>query len=96
LLGEQKVQGLLTVLRDSILQHREALREAIDADDFTEIAPGPPFGGQRRLFGFSCLGRRSEILEQAALENDQSAIGQLAPTFHEYCKHALETLKGLL
>jgi HPt (histidine-containing phosphotransfer) domain-containing protein len=38
LLGEQKVQGLLTVLRDSILQHREALREAIDADDFTEIA----------------------------------------------------------
>jgi hypothetical protein len=52
LLGEQKVQGLLTVLRDSILQHREALREAIDADDFTEIAPGPPFGGQRRLLGF--------------------------------------------
>ena len=97
LLGEQKVQGLLTVLRDSILQHREALREAIDADDFTEIAHlAHRLAGSADSLGFRALAGVLRSLEQAALKNDQSAIGQLAPTFHEYCKHALETLKGLL
>jgi signal transduction histidine kinase/DNA-binding response OmpR family regulator len=97
LLGEQKVQGLLTVLRDSILQHREALREAIDADDFTEIAHlAHRLAGSADSLGFRALAGVLRSLEQAALKNDQSAIGQLAPTFHEYCKHSLETLKGLL
>ena len=97
LLGEQKVQGLLTVLRDSILQHREALREAIAADDFTEIAHlAHRLAGSADSLGFRALAGVLRSLEQAALKNDQSAIGQLAPTFHEYCKHALETLKGLL
>ena len=97
LLGEQKVQGLLAVLRDSILQHHEALREAIDADDFTEIAHlAHRLAGSADSLGFRALAGVLRSLEQAALKNDQSAIGQLAPTFHEYCKHALETLKGLL
>ena len=97
LLGEQKVQGLLAVLRDSILQHHEALREAIDADDFTEIAHlAHRLAGSADSLGFRALAGALRSLEQAALKNDQSAIGQLAPTFHEYCKHALETLKGLL
>ena len=97
LLGEQKVQGLLAVLRDSILQHHEALREAIDADDFTEIAHlAHRLAGSADSLGFRALAGALRSLEQAALKNDQSAIGQLAPTLHEYCKHALETLKGLL
>jgi len=97
LLGEQKVQGLLAVLRDSILQHHEALREAIDADDFTEIAHlAHRLAGSADSLGFRALADVLRSLEQAALKNDQSAIGQLAPTLHEYCKHALETLKGLL
>ena len=97
LLGEQKVQGLLAVLRDSILQHHEALREAIDADDFTEIAHlAHRLAGSADSLGFRALAGALRSLEQAALKNDQSAIGQLAPPLHEYCEHALETLKGLL
>lgn len=97
LLGEQKVQGLLAVLRDSILQHHEVLREAIDADDFTEIAHlAHRLAGSADSLGFRALAGVLRSLEQAALKNDQSAIGQLAPPLHEYCEHALETLKGLL
>lgn len=97
LLGEQKVQGLLAVLRDSILQHREALRESIDADDFTEIAHlAHRLAGSADSLGFRALAGVLRSLEEAALLNDQTAIGLLAPTFHEHCKHALQALERLL
>ncbi|PPA01144.1 hybrid sensor histidine kinase/response regulator, partial [Pseudomonas sp. MWU12-2312b] len=97
LLGEQKVQGLLAVLRDSILQHREALREAIEADDFTEIAHlAHRLAGSADSLGFRALAGVLRSLEETALINDQLAIGPLAPTFHEHCKHALQALERLL
>jgi two-component system sensor histidine kinase TorS len=97
LLGEQKVQGLLAVLRDSILQHREALREAIDADDVTEIAHlAHRLAGSADSLGFRALAGALRSLEEAALLNDQTAIGQLAPAFDEHCKHALQALEPLL
>lgn len=97
LLGEQKVQGLLAVLRDSILQHREALREAIDADDFTEIAHlAHRLAGSADSLGFRALAGALRSLEEAALLNDQTAIGQLAPAFDEHCNHALQALEPLL
>jgi signal transduction histidine kinase/DNA-binding response OmpR family regulator len=97
LLGEQKVQGLLAVLRDSILQHREALREAIEADDFTEIAHlAHRLAGSADSLGFRALAGVLRSLEETALINDQLAIGQLAPALNEHCKHALQALERLL
>ncbi|WP_419710407.1 ATP-binding protein [Pseudomonas sp. NFX224] len=97
LLGEQKVQGLLAVLRESIVQHREALNEAIEADDFTEIAHlAHRLAGSCDSLGFRALAGVLRSVEEAALINDQSAIEQLAPTVLEHCKHALQTLEHLL
>ena len=97
LLGEQKVQGLLAVLRDSILQHRDALREAIEADDFTEIAHlAHRLAGSADSLGFRALAGVLRSLEETALINDQLAIGQLAPALNEHCKHALQALERLL
>ncbi|BFT63409.1 ATP-binding protein [Pseudomonas moorei] len=97
LLGEQKVQGLLAVLRDSILQHREALRESIEADDFTEIAHlAHRLAGSADSLGFRALAGVLRSLEETALINDQLAIGQLAPALNEHCKHALQALERLL
>jgi signal transduction histidine kinase/CheY-like chemotaxis protein len=97
LLGEQKVQGLLAVLRDSILQHHEALREAIEADDFTEIAHlAHRLAGSADSLGFRALAGVLRSLEETALINDQLAIEQLAPALNEHCKHALQALERLL
>ncbi|MGY3173776.1 two-component system sensor histidine kinase TorS [Pseudomonas sp. TE12234] len=97
LLGEQKVQGLLAVLRDSILQHHEALRESIEADDFTEIAHlAHRLAGSADSLGFRALASVLRSLEETALINDQLAIGQLAPALNEHCKHALQALERLL
>ncbi|WP_247255654.1 ATP-binding protein [Pseudomonas moorei] len=97
LLGEQKVQGLLAVLRDSILQHREALRESIEADDFTEIAHlAHRLAGSADSLGFRALAGVLRSLEETSLINDQLAIGQLAPALNEHCKHALQALERLL
>ena len=73
LLGEQKVQGLLAVLRDSILQHREALSEAIEADDCTEVAQlAHRLAGSCDSLGFRALASALlRSLEEAALGNDQ-------------------------
>ncbi|MNL64936.1 Hpt domain protein [compost metagenome] len=85
------------MLRDSIVQHREALSEAIEADDFTEIAHlAHRLAGSCDSLGFRALAGVLRSVEEAALINDQSAIEQLAPTVHEHCKHALQTLEHLL
>ncbi|PTU03799.1 hybrid sensor histidine kinase/response regulator, partial [Pseudomonas sp. HMWF031] len=85
------------VLRDSILQHRDALREAIEADDFTEIAHlAHRLAGSADSLGFRALAGVLRSLEEAALINDQLAIGQLAPALNEHCKHALQALERLL
>ncbi|MEJ5058941.1 MULTISPECIES: ATP-binding protein [unclassified Pseudomonas] len=97
LLGEQKVQGLLTVLRDSILQHREALSEAIEADDCTEVAQlAHRLAGSCDSLGFRALASVLRTLETAALGSDECAIRSLLPSVQTHVKHSLHTLKGLL
>jgi signal transduction histidine kinase/HPt (histidine-containing phosphotransfer) domain-containing protein/ActR/RegA family two-component response regulator len=97
LLGEQKVQGLLKVLRDSIRQHRASLGEAIEADDSTEVAHlAHRLAGSCDSLGFRALANVLRALEDAALRNDQAAVLHLAPTFHEHCKHGLQVLEQLL
>lgn len=97
LLGEQKVQGLLAVLRDSILQHRDALHEAIAAADCTEVAQlAHRLAGSCDSLGFRSLATTLRALETSALVNDESAIHGMATTLDEQLQHALTTLKGLL
>jgi signal transduction histidine kinase/DNA-binding NarL/FixJ family response regulator len=97
LLGEQKVQGLLAVLHDSILQHREALNEAIEADDCTEVAQlAHRLAGSGDSLGFRALAQVLRALEVAALGNDQSAIRALVPTVEAQLQCSMQTLNGLL
>ena len=97
LLGEQKVQSLLAVLRDSILQHRDALNEAMAADDCTEVAQlAHRLAGSCDSLGFRALAATLRALETLALINDESAIQRLSPTLDEQMQHSLDTLKGLL
>ncbi|MCU1760829.1 ATP-binding protein [Pseudomonas sp. 14P_8.1_Bac3] len=97
LLGEQKVQSLLTVLRDSIVQHREALNEAIDADDCTEVAQlAHRLAGSGDSLGFRALAGVLRPLESAALANDDAAIRTLAPSVQVQLQRSLHILQGLL
>jgi len=97
LLGEQKVQGLLAVLRHSITQHQEALTEAIEADDCTEVAHlAHRLAGSSDSLGFRALANVLRLLEEAALVNDESALRALAPQVHERLQHSQQTLAELL
>ena len=97
LLGEQKVQGLLAVLRTSIIQHRGALAEAIEAEDCTEVAHlAHRLAGSSDSLGFSALAQVLRVLEDAALGNAESALRDLAPQVDAQFHEALLTLKGLL
>lgn len=97
LLGEQKVQGLLAVLRDSILQHRQALREAIGADDGTEVAHlAHRLAGSCDSLGFRALANELRWLEDAARSNDEAAVRLLAPQIDGQCQRSLDTLEQLL
>jgi CheY-like chemotaxis protein len=97
LLGEQKVQGLLAVLHDSILQHREALSEAIEADDCTEVAQlAHRLAGSSDSLGFRALASVLRTLEEAALGNDEPTVRALVPAVEAQLQRSLHTLKGLL
>jgi signal transduction histidine kinase/HPt (histidine-containing phosphotransfer) domain-containing protein len=97
LLGEQKLLGLLAVLRDSILQHREAITEAIEAGDCTEVAHlAHRLAGSSDSLGFRALANVLRALEEAAMVNDESALGGLAPQLHEQLLRSQQTLADLL
>lgn len=97
LLGEQKVQGLLSVLRDSIVQHRQALDEAIEADDCTEVAQlAHRLAGSSDSLGFSGLASVLRALEAAAMGNEEPVIRELTPTVQAQMQRALQILEDLL
>ncbi|MGV8891083.1 MAG: ATP-binding protein [Pseudomonas sp.] len=97
LLGEQKVQGLLAVLHDLIVQHREALHEAIEADDCTEVAQlAHRLAGSSDSLGFRALATVLRTLEASALVNDEAVIRTLVPTVQAQFQRSLHTLEELL
>ncbi|EXF93505.1 histidine kinase [Pseudomonas fluorescens HK44] len=97
LLGEQKVQGLLAVLRHSITQHRDALTEAIEAEDCTEVAHlAHRLAGSSDSLGFRALANVLRALEEAALISDASALRALAPQVREQLQRSQQTLADLL
>ncbi|UVM58365.1 response regulator [Pseudomonas sp. B21-012] len=97
LLGEQKVQGLLTVLRDALEQHQGALAEALKAGDCTEVAHlAHRLAGSSDSLGFSGLATVLRELETAALGKHQAALNALQAPLTEQLRLAAQTLKQLI
>ena len=97
LLGEQKLLGLLKVLRDSIGQHSQALAEAITADDCTEVAHlAHRLAGSSDSLGFRALANVLRALEEAAMNHDEAGLRGLAPQVQEQLRHSRQTLAQLL
>ncbi|MCX2898342.1 ATP-binding protein [Pseudomonas mandelii] len=97
LLGEQKLLGLLKVLRDSIEQHSQALAEAITADDCTEVAHlAHRLAGSSDSLGFRALANVLRALEEAAMNHDEAGLRGLAPQVHEQLQSSRQTLAQLL
>ncbi len=97
LLGEQKLHGLLGVLRDSINQHRVALTEAIEAGDCTEVAHlAHRLAGSSDSLGFCALAEVLRALEEAALINDTMAVQALVPQFHGLLQRSQGVLADVL
>lgn len=97
LLGEQKLQGLLEVLRDSITQHRKALTEAIDACDCTEVAHlAHRLAGSSDSLGFRALATVLRALEEAALVSDEAAVQAMALHLQAQLQASQQTLHGLI
>ncbi|QAY84691.1 ATP-binding protein [Pseudomonas arsenicoxydans] len=97
LLGEQKLQGLLAVLRDAITQHRDALKEAIEADDCTEVVHlAHRLAGSSDSLGFRALATALRALEEAARINDESAVRALETQVQAHLQRSQQTLAELL
>ena len=97
LLGEQKVQGLLGVLREMITQHCTPLAEAIEARDYTEIVHlAHRLAGSSDSLGFCGLARVLRALEEAALARDSAEIESLQTRLQVQLQHAEQTLDALI
>ena len=97
LLGEQKLNGLLGVLRDSIAQHHWALIEAIEAGDHTEVSHlSHRLAGSSDSLGFSALAEALRGFESAARINDSAAIQALLPHFQHVLQRSLAVLEDTL
>ncbi|GLO14629.1 hypothetical protein PPUJ20028_32120 [Pseudomonas putida] len=97
LLGEQKLQGLLNVLRQSLEQHATALAEALPARDFTEVLHlAHRLAGSCDSLGFSGLAALLRRLEDAARQHDEQALSALAEPLASQLGKARATLKQLI
>ena len=97
LLGEQKLQGLLNVLRQSLEQHATALAEALPAQDFTEVLHlAHRLAGSCDSLGFSGLAALLRRLEDAARQHDGQALNALAEPLAGQLGQARATLEQLI
>lgn len=97
LLGEQKVQGLLAVLRQSLEQHYPILIEALQAGDHTEIAhQAHRLAGSSDSLGFRGLAAVLGELEIAAREHDHDALNALTDRLQGQVEQADAMLKRLI
>ncbi|WP_063914946.1 hybrid sensor histidine kinase/response regulator [Pseudomonas sp. p21] len=97
LLGEQKLQGLLKVLRQSLEQHATALAEALPAQDFTEVLHlAHRLAGSCDSLGFSGLAALLRRLEDAARQHDEQALKALCEPLATELAQARATLEQLI
>ncbi|MFK0095866.1 ATP-binding protein [Pseudomonas sp. NPDC090592] len=97
LLGEEKLQGLLNVLRQSLEQHTATLAEALSAQDHTDVQHlAHRLAGSCDSLGFSGLAGLLRRLEDAAREHDQQALDALAEPLASQFGQARATLEQLI
>ncbi|KIY38797.1 histidine kinase [Pseudomonas sp. 10-1B] len=97
LLGEQKLQGLLKVLRQSLEQHATSLAEALPAQDFTEVLHlAHRLAGSCDSLGFSGLAVLLRRLEEAARQHDAQALKALGEPLASQLGQARATLEQLI
>ncbi|MFJ4455305.1 ATP-binding protein [Pseudomonas sp. NPDC089392] len=97
LLGEQKLQGLLKVLRQSLEQHAAALAEALPAQDFTEVLHlAHRLAGSCDSLGFAGLAALLRRLEEAARQHDAQALQALGEPLTAQLGQARTTLEQLI
>lgn len=97
LLGEQKLQGLLKVLRQSLEQHATALAEALPAQDFTEVLHlAHRLAGSCDSLGFAGLAAVLRRLEEAARQHDAQALQALGEPLAAELGQARTTLEQLI
>ncbi|MCB2254191.1 response regulator [Pseudomonas chlororaphis] len=97
LLGTQKLNGLLAVLRDAVAQQRPALAQAMAADDCTEVAHlAHRLAGSSASLGLCALAEGLRTLERAALANDEPAVQAMAEAVDAQLQQAQRTLARLL
>ncbi|WEK28989.1 MAG: ATP-binding protein [Candidatus Pseudomonas phytovorans] len=97
LLGEQKLQGLLKVLRQSLEQHATALAEALPAEDFTEVLHlAHRLAGSCDSLGFAGLAALLHRLEEAARQHDAQALQALSEPLASQLGQARATLEQLI
>ncbi|WP_144173781.1 ATP-binding protein [Pseudomonas sp. Kh13] len=97
LLGEQKLQGLLKVLRQSLEQHVTALAEALPAQDFTEVLHlAHRLAGSCDSLGFSGLAALLRRLEDAARQHDEQALKALREPLATELAQARASLEQLI
>ncbi|MDI3368921.1 MULTISPECIES: ATP-binding protein [Pseudomonas] len=97
LLGEQKLQGLLKVLRQSLEQHATALAEALLAQDVTEVLHlAHRLAGSCDSLGFSGLAALLRCIEEAARQHDEQALKALGEPLARQLGQARATLEQLI
>ena len=97
LLGKQKLQGLLKVLRQSLEQHATALAEALPAQDFTEVLHlAHRLAGSCDSLGFAGLAALLHRLQEAARQQDIEAMQTLDGPLATQLSQARATLEQLI
>jgi signal transduction histidine kinase/DNA-binding response OmpR family regulator len=97
LLGEQKLQGLLALLRRMLDEHRAGLLEALAAQDCAEVGNlAHRLAGSSESLGLRALAACLRELETVALAGDASALPALQPRLEELLARSARVLDGLL
>ncbi|MCY1348604.1 Sensor histidine kinase RcsC [compost metagenome] len=97
LLGEQKLQGLLQLLRRMLDEHRHGLLEALAVEDFAEAGHlAHRLAGSSESLGLRGLAACLRELEVAAQGCDAAALRSLQPRLEELLARSAHALDGLL
>ncbi|MFC5696493.1 ATP-binding protein [Pseudomonas sp. GCM10022186] len=97
LLGEQKLQGLLGLLRRMLDEHRAGLLEALAAQDCAEVGSlSHRLAGSGESLGLRALAACLRELESAAQAGDTTALLALKPRLEALLADSAAVLDGLL
>ncbi|MGF6690182.1 two-component system sensor histidine kinase TorS [Metapseudomonas resinovorans] len=97
LLGEQKLQGLLELLRRMLDEHRDGLLAALVAQDCAEVGHlAHRLAGSSESLGLRALAACLRQLEAIALAGDGTALPALKPNLEALLSRSARALDGVL